>query len=48
MKEDILNTYDKVSNDYGYNSNSLHKLGLDARKPLNSILLAPKENESQL
>ena len=32
MKEDILNTYDKVSNDYGYNSNSLHKLGLDARK----------------
>lgn len=32
MKEDILNTYDKASHDYGYNSNSLHKLGLDARK----------------
>lgn len=32
MKEDILRTYEKVSNDYGFNSNSLHKLGLDARK----------------
>lgn len=32
MKEDVLNTYDKVSNYYGYNSNSLHRLGLDARK----------------
>ena len=32
MKEDILNSYEKVSLDYGYNSNSLHKLGLDARR----------------
>lgn len=32
MKEDIIKTYDKASKDYGYNSNSLHKLGLDARK----------------
>ena len=32
MKEDILPTYEKVSLEYGYNSNSLHKLGLDARK----------------
>lgn len=32
MKEDVLNTYDKVSNEYGYNSNSLHKLGFEARK----------------
>ncbi len=32
MKEDILNTYERVSLDYGYNSNSLHKLGLDARR----------------
>ncbi|MBQ6546674.1 MAG: aminotransferase class V-fold PLP-dependent enzyme [Bacilli bacterium] len=32
MKEEIIKTYDKASNDYGYNSNSLHKLGLDARK----------------
>lgn len=32
MIEDILNTYDKVSKEYGYNSNSLHKLGLEARK----------------
>ena len=32
MKEEILKSYDLASNDYGYNSNSLHKLGLDARK----------------
>ena len=32
MKEDILKSYDIVSKNYGYNSNSLHKLGLDARK----------------
>ncbi len=32
MQEEILNTYEKVSLDYGYNSNSLHKLGFDARK----------------
>ena len=32
MKEDILSSYDKVSKEYGYNSNSLHSLGLDARK----------------
>ena len=32
MKEDILNTYDAASNNYGYNSNSLHKLGFEARK----------------
>ena len=32
MKKKIINTYDKVSIDYGYNSNSLHKLGLDSRK----------------
>ena len=32
MKQEIIKTYDKASNDYGYNSNSLHKLGLDARK----------------
>lgn len=32
MKEDILNTYYKVSKEYGYNSNSLHRLGLEARK----------------
>ena len=32
MKEDILNSYEKASLDYGYNSNSLHKLGLDARR----------------
>ena len=32
MKDDILKSYEKASLDYGYNSNSLHKLGLDARK----------------
>ena len=32
MKEEIIKTYDKASNNYGYNSNSLHKLGLEARK----------------
>lgn len=32
MKEDVLKTYDIVSKKYGYNSNSLHKLGLEARK----------------
>lgn len=32
MKQDIINTYEKASLDYGYNSNSLHKFGLDARK----------------
>ena len=32
MKEDLIKTYDKVSKEYGYNSNSLHKLGMDARK----------------
>ena len=32
MKEDILSSYEKASLDYGYNSNSLHKLGFDARK----------------
>lgn len=32
MKEDILNSYEKASMEYGYNSNSLHFLGLDARK----------------
>lgn len=32
MKEDILSTYDNASLNYGYNSNSLHKLGFDARK----------------
>ena len=31
MKEDILNSYEKASLEFGYNSNSLHKLGLDAR-----------------
>lgn len=32
MKEEIIKTYDKASNNYGYNSNSLHRLGLEARK----------------
>lgn len=32
MKEEILRVYDEVSLNYGYNSNSLHKLGLDARR----------------
>ena len=32
MNEDIINTYDIVSKNYSYNSNSLHKLGLEARK----------------
>ena len=32
LNEDILNTYEKVSCRYGYNSNSLHKLGFEARK----------------
>ena len=32
MKSDVLDTYDIVSKDYGYNSNSLHKLGIDAKK----------------
>lgn len=32
MKEEVLKTYDIVSKKYGYNSNSLHKLGLEARK----------------
>lgn len=32
MKENILDVYEKVSIKYGYNSNSLHKLGFDARK----------------
>lgn len=32
MKEDIKKTYEKASKEYSYNSNSLHKLGLEARK----------------
>ena len=32
LKEEILNTYEKASSRYGYNSNSLHKLGFEARK----------------
>lgn len=32
MKEEVLKTYEIASKDYGYNSNSLHKLGLEARK----------------
>lgn len=32
MKEDILNSYDKVSLDFVGNSNSLHKLGLNSKK----------------
>lgn len=32
MKEDIVKTYEKASKEYGYNSNSLHKLGLESRK----------------
>ena len=32
MKKEIINTYDRVSKDFGYNSNSLHKLGLNSRK----------------
>ena len=32
MKKNIINSYRKASLDYGYNSNSLHKLGFDARK----------------
>ena len=32
MEEEILKTYDIVSKKYAYNSNSLHKLGLDCRK----------------
>ena len=32
MRQDIINTYEKVSLYYGYNSNSLHKLGFDARR----------------
>ena len=32
MKDNVLKSYEKVSLDYGYNSNSLHKLGLDARR----------------
>ncbi len=32
MKEEILDAYEKTSSRYGYNSNSLHKLGFEARK----------------
>lgn len=32
MKEDILNSYDKVSLEYVGNSNSLHKLGLESKR----------------
>lgn len=32
MKEEILEAYVKTSSRYGYNSNSLHKLGFEARK----------------
>lgn len=32
LKEDVLKSYNKVSNCYIGNSNSLHKLGLDSKK----------------